>query len=323
MSKCFVIPDSLLKRLGDKVSILISNRIRARRNRVRRFLSGLFKKELVQPATLSLVHDCRNGTTLPGDFVQAGTRLESFESQTARDSSKIIDLFYDNVLNRNSIDDNNMNLVSSVHYDKNYNNAFWNGEQMVYGDGDGKFFTALCGDLSVCGHEISHGVIERTAGLVYFFEPGAANESYADKLGIAIEQWFKKESDPKTANWLLGDDIIGSEFPGKALRSFKDEKAYDGDPQPKHNKDKYRGLQDNGGVHINSGILNHAFYLYSVGLNEPSYGKPIQIAYKALQTLGKFSNFRAVKKAEIKAAKELYGEAAAKVVEQAYAQVGL
>ena len=140
-------------------------------------------------------------------------------------------------------------MVSSAHLGRNYNNAYWNGTQMAYGDGDGTSFIEFSGDLDVVGHELSHGVTEATSGLIYQNESGALNEAFSDIMGTAIE--FSAGS----GNWTIGEDIT----PGtNGLRNMANP-GEDGDPS--HYLDRYVGSGDNGGVHINSGIINHWFYL--------------------------------------------------------------
>jgi Zn-dependent metalloprotease len=321
--KCFIIPDSLLKEVGDIRSLKISQRIRAKRNDI---LAAIFKPKAVsEKQAKRLTHTCEHKTTLPGKLLLKDDLMvtTNAEAATAHKWTEVIKDFYVKFFNRNSIDGLGMDLVSSVNYDKDYNNAFWNSKQMVYGDGDGKIFLPLCNDLSVAGHEITHGVIERVCGLVYVAEPGALNESLADCFGIAIKHFHTNQISPRDARWLLGDDIVGSEFPGVALRSFKNEKAYNSDPQPKHMKNKYKGFSDNMGVHINSGIPNHAFYLMCVRLNEPSFGSPIHILYKAMHKLGKYSNFKTFAKAVVQSAEEMYGKGVAEIVKSCYQDVGI
>jgi bacillolysin len=140
-------------------------------------------------------------------------------------------------------------MVSSAHLGRRYNNAYWNGTQMAYGDGDGTSFIEFSGDLDVVGHELSHGVTEATSNLIYQNESGALNESFSDIMGTAIE------FDTGSGNWTIGEDIT----PGtNGLRNMANP-GEDGDPS--HYLDRYLGSGDNGGVHINSGIINHWFYL--------------------------------------------------------------
>lgn len=167
---------------------------------------------------------------------------------------------------RNSLDDRRLTLISSVHVGQNLNNAFWTGQQMAYGDGDGdgKLFSRFTRSLDVVAHELTHGVISYTANLLYENESGALNEHLADVFGMLTRQWHQR-SDAKSADWLIGKDIMGPEAKALGLRTFKAEIAYENDPwfgtdpQPKNLRDQFRGRSDNGGVHINSGIPNHAF----------------------------------------------------------------
>lgn len=230
-----------------------------------------------------------------------------------------------NCLKRDSFDNHGGDLHGSVHVLVKYNNAFWNGEQMAYGDGDGEVFNNLALSLDVAAHEIGHGVVQHTAGLRYFSMPGALNESFADVFGVTCEQYTKGE-DIVNGNWLVGDEIVGSKFPGKALRSFLNEKAYSQDPQPKHMKNFYWMFDDNQGVHINSGIINHAFYLFCLNYVElggkHSYEVPLEIWYKSLAHLNSFSNFWDLKKATIKVCKLAHPQLVP-ALEDAFAQVGL
>ena len=158
--------------------------------------------------------------------------------------------YYWNIHNRNSIDDKGHQLYSYVHYDVNYFNAFWNGSFMTYGDGYGKPLTTV----DICGHEITHGLTEFTAGLVYAYEPGALNEAFSDIFGTAIEFY----ATPEDANWLMGEKT------GTTIRSMENPKKYQ---CPNTYKGEFwvSGGQDNGGVHTNSGVLNYWFYLLSEG----------------------------------------------------------
>jgi Zn-dependent metalloprotease len=327
---CPFVPDFIVKELGDSHTLSLSKKLRDRRNRIVRIVSELLKGKnlLVSSSNRNrLTYDCKNGTKLPGELIlKEGSFLVSDEViNTAHENAAIVYNFYSSLLGRDSLDDKGMALKSSVHYDKDYNNAFWNGEQMVYGDGDGKIFISLCKDLSVCAHEFTHAVVQNTCGLYYVYQAGAANESYADKFGIACKQWHNKQNNPEEANWLLGDDIAAPGSPLPAIRTFKNEKAYKNDPQPKHMKNFKYMFEDNGGVHINSGILNHAFYLYCLKMGEPSFNRPIQIAYSALYKLKSTSGFKSVAKAEYLAAQELYGSGSkeAAAVKEAYKEVGI
>jgi Zn-dependent metalloprotease len=240
--------------------------------------------------------------------------------------------FYRDVLGRHSVDGNGAGLVSSVHYRNGYDNAFWQGTQMVYGDGSGKIFKvgSLAADLSVVAHEITHGVVEFTAGLIYSKQSGALNESWADVFGSVIKQHALKQKADE-ADWLLGEGILGTQLQGKALRSMKEPgTAHNFDRQPAH-MDHYVDLpdngdprNDNGGVHINSGIPNKAFYLVATGIGGQSWDKPAKIWYDALtEGLQRNSQFVDAANATVASAMKLYGQKEADIVRSAWDGVGV
>ena len=237
--------------------------------------------------------------------------------------------FYKTVHNRNSLDDAGMTLISSVHVGVAFNNAFWNGEQMAYGDGDGQVFVRFTKSLDVVGHELSHGVVSHTCDLAYRDESGALNEHFADVFGSLVKQWKKKQTAAK-ADWLIGPDIMGPATTAKSIRTFKAEKAYEDDPllgtdpQPKRLADKYRGAEDSGGVHINSGIPNHAFFLVARALGGNAWDKPGQIWYKTLRALHQTSNFAEMVAMTVQSAGALFGagSTAEKAVTKAWKDVG-
>jgi Zn-dependent metalloprotease len=176
--------------------------------------------------------------------------------------------YFADVLGRNSIDNHGMKLVLNVHYGDHFMNAFWDGTQMTFGDGDGAVFSSFAASLDVVAHELTHGVTQFTCALEYHDQPGALNEHMSDVFGSVIQQRALGH-DAGTADWLIGDEIMGPDLAGEALRSMRSPgTAYDNallgkDPQPAHMKHYFQGNADNGGVHINSGIPNRAFYLVS------------------------------------------------------------
>jgi len=220
--------------------------------------------------------------------------------------------FYKTLFNRNSLDDRGMSLISSVHLGKKYNNAFWNGEQMAYGDGDGVVFIRFTKSLDVVGHELTHGVVSNTSNLDYLNESGALNEHFADVFGSLVKQWKKKQTAAK-ADWLIGPDIMGPGTKAKSLRTFRDEPAYSNDPylgtdpQPKHLKDKYTGTSDSGGVHINSGIPNHAFFLVATAIGGNAWEKAGVIWYRTMLSLTHTSDFAQMVATTAQHAGTLYG----------------
>lgn len=167
--------------------------------------------------------------------------------------------YYLNVHSRNSFDNTGGAIKSYVHYSVSYNNAFWNGSVMTYGDGDGSQFSPLT-ELDIVGHEISHGVTERSSALVYLNESGALNESFSDIFGISVD--FNAR--PGTANWMIGDQSYTPSVSGDALRFMNNPNA-GGQPDTYKGSQWYTGTLDNGGVHTNSGVQNLWFYLLSQG----------------------------------------------------------
>jgi vibriolysin len=171
--------------------------------------------------------------------------------------------YYFNNYGRDSIDDAGLTLNSRAHYDRNYNNAFWDGTQMTYGDGDGVTFIPLSQDADVVAHELTHGVTERTSGLIYQNESGALNEAWSDIFGAMVD---RQEGATGADIWLLGEDIYTPNTPGDALRNMADPAEFgDYDWWPT----RYTDIIDNGGVHSNSGIANLAFQLLVDGGTHP------------------------------------------------------
>ncbi len=228
---------------------------------------------------------------------------------------------------RNSLDDNGMAIISNVHFGENYNNAFWDGRQMTYGDGDGEYMVPLSAGLDVAAHEMTHGVITHSAGLHYRFESGALNESFADVFGALIDE----------DDWELGEDIMApaAKSDGRtALRSLSnpskfpvsDARApYGNGYYPEHMDDFYEMpiWVDNGGVHVNSSITNHAAYLIGEQIGKKKLG---QIYYRALTVyLTPTSNFSDARKAIEQSTDDIYGENSdeKKAVESGFDQVGI
>ncbi|ODG91249.1 MULTISPECIES: M4 family metallopeptidase [Bacillaceae] len=233
--------------------------------------------------------------------------------------------YYKNVFNRNSYDNKGGALKSSVHYGRNYNNAFWNGTQMVYGDGDGTTFIPLSGGIDVVAHELTHAVTETSSNLTYQNESGALNEAISDIFGTLIEFYNNKNPD-----YEIGEDIYTPKIAGDALRSMSNPTKY-GDPDNYANR--YTGTSDNGGVHTNSGIINKAAYLiaqggtaYGVTVTGIGNDKLAQIFYRANTVyLTASSTFSQARAACVKAASDLFGTSSAEVttVNKAFDGVGI
>jgi Zn-dependent metalloprotease len=280
-----------------------------------------------------LVYDAqeRGSSYLPGKLMRSEGDAKSSDAAVneAYDGAGATYDFYRKHFNRNSLDDAGMTLISSVHVGKSYNNAFWNGEQMAYGDGDGQVFVRFTKALDVVGHELTHGVVSHTCALEYKDESGALDEHFADVFGSLVKQWKRKHT-AATADWLIGAEIMGPGTKARALRTFKAEPAFADDPllgtdpQPKHLKNKYTGWQDSGGVHINSGIPNHAFYLVATSLGGRAWDRPGRIWYKTMLALNKTSGFDAMVAQTMQSAGALFGAGSTeeKAVASAWKAVG-
>ena len=204
--------------------------------------------------------------------------------------------FYFKLFKRRSLDNKGMSIVSSVHLLNKFNNAFWNGQQMAYGDGDGELFLRFTKSLDVVGHELTHGVVANECNLRYQGQSGALNEHFADTFGIMVKQWKLKQSVLK-ADWLVGSELMAPQSGVKSIRTFTQDKAFENNPdigsdmQPKQMRDLYTGSSDNGGVHINSGIPNHAFYLFARAIGGNSWDSAGAIWYETMRKLSSDSVF--------------------------------
>lgn len=276
------------------------------------------------------VYDAKGAETTPG----TKARFEGDPATGNADVDKVYEYtglvrdFYKDVLGRNSIDDKGMNLVSTANYGQNFQNAFWNGSQMTYGHpSDASPFKTFA-LLDVTGHEITHGVTQNTSGIFYWGQAGALNESISDVFGVLIQQWSKHQTADQ-ASWLIGDGIWKDTVKGRALRdmlhpgtAFDDPKVGK-DPQPGNMKDYVSTWKDNGGVHYNSGIPNHAFALFATSVGGFAYDKPAKIWYEAQQHAGHFPSFASFANQTVEAAKKLGYTSEVPKLEAAWQQVGV
>lgn len=283
------------------------------------------------------VFDCRNGTFLPAAVIartEDGPESADDSVNRAFDGLGSTRAFYAEVLGRNSIDDRGMRLDGYVHRGRSYNNAFWDGREMVFGDGDGMVFTDFTTSLDVIAHELAHGVTEFTAGLEYQLQSGALNESVSDVFGSLVKQWALRQT-AEEADWLIGAEVFTPNIAADALRSMKAPgTAYDNDllgrdPQPDH-MDRFVRLPntdegDNGGVHVNSGIPNKAFHLAAVGIGGFAWEAPGHIWYESLRASGPATQFQEFADTTHLKAGQLYGAGSAEqqAVLAAWGEVGI
>jgi Zn-dependent metalloprotease len=223
--------------------------------------------------------------------------------------------FYWEVLGRNSIDNAGMPILGLVHFATNYDNAFWDGQgHMYFGDGDGQLFNRLTGSFDVIGHELTHGVTQYEANLVYQGQSGALNESLSDAFGSLVKQYAKKQTADQ-ADWLIGNDIVGPTL-SPALRSMKAPgTANKYDKQPADMDHYVDTASDNGGVHTNSGIPNRAFYVVAAALGGHAWERAGHIWYDAVRDnqIKPTSGFKAFARATVRQAQVRFGQTGAEV----------
>jgi Zn-dependent metalloprotease len=314
-----------------------SAELRGKRNALTDFTTATFR--VAVGGKERIVYDAKHGSNLPGTVVRRegeGPVADVAVNEAYDGSGATYDL-YNDVFKRNSIDGNGMRLDSSVHYRVGYDNAFWDGEQMVYGDGDedqpesDRLFNRFTIAIDVIGHELTHGVTQFEAKLQYFQQPGALNESMSDVFGSLVKQ-YQRQQLASEADWIIGEGLLTKNVNGVGIRSMKapgtayDDPVLGKDPQPAHMKDYVNTISDNGGVHINSGIPNHAFYVIAVELGGFAWEKAGQIWYVTLKDkLTATSKFQDCANLTYQAAGELYGAGSIEqqAVKKGWAEVGL
>lgn len=267
------------------------------------------------------VYDCKQKTNLSGakllwDF-KTNKKISSLAAKNVIKGGTASWDFYSKIFGRNSIDNKGLKINQYVHFDKGYDNAYWDGRRMIYGDGDGTIFTSFTSDIDVIGHELTHGVTEHEANLDYENQAGALNESFSDIFGIMIKQRYNNQ-DVKKSNWLIGEKVVkGANYALRSMKApgtaYKNHPELGDDPQPA-TMDKFVKLPntsdgDWGGVHLNSGIPNFAFYVTAFNMGGFAWEKAGRIWYAALtdSTFASNSKFADLKKLTISHAEKLYG----------------
>lgn len=278
------------------------------------------------------VHDAANTTTLPGKLARAEGRPPSGDiavDEAYDHLGSTYKLFW-NIYKRHSIDGHGLPLTGTVHYGEDYDNAFWNGAQMVFGDGDGETFNRFTVAVDIIGHELTHGVIDTEAALLYQGQSGALNESLCDVFGALVKQYSLGQT-ALQADWLVGAGLFTERVSARALRSMAEPgSAYDDpvlgkDPQPAHMRDYVDTPHDNGGVHINSGIPNRAFFLAATTLNGPAWNGAGRVWYDTLcdKRLRHDADFKAFAALTLTVAREHHNAAVQKAIAQAWTAVGV
>lgn len=281
-----------------------------------------------------VVSDAGNGERLPGKVVrrEGDHATGDAAADEAYDGLGATWELFATAYGRNSLDGRGLPLLATVHYGRDYDNAFWDGTQMVFGDGDGQYFRRFTASLDVIGHELTHGVTELTAGLTYRGQSGALNESVSDVFGSLVRQRLLGQRADE-ADWLIGADLFTDTVQGVALRSMAEPgTAYDDpvlgkDPQPAHMDDYVDTTDDNGGVHINSGIPNRAFFLAATAVGGHAWETVGRTWYAVLTGPGisadcDFVTFAGL---TVAAARDEHGDGspAVQAVQSAWEQVGV
>ncbi|PYI08395.1 zincin [Aspergillus sclerotiicarbonarius CBS 121057] len=295
------------------------------------------------PLTLA-IHDCHHNRTLPGVLIHTTTTTSSSPSTTHHPTTNTLYTnltitlhFLSSILGRKSIDNDNLHLTACLHYDNHLCNAFWTGREIIFGDGDGIYFSSFPENLDVVAHELMHGVTEYTAGLLYEGESGALSESISDVFACVITQWHLNQT-VNEADWVVGRGIWagykgkeGGGGGGVALRSLKSPGTAYNDPvlgrdsQPDHMSGFVCTEEDNGGVHVNSGIPNRAFYCAAVGFGGWVWEKAAVVWYRTLLDPRVEPNCGFVRFAcvTVDVAEGLFGAWAGGVVRRALMEVGV
>ncbi|MER7195393.1 M4 family metallopeptidase [Streptomyces flaveolus] len=263
------------------------------------------------------IYDAGHQERLPGTKVHAESDQPSKDQTVSRAHAGLGATFdfYLKVYDRHSIDDSGCPLDATVHYGDHYGNALWDGRQLVLGDGFGDLFLDFTLSLDVIAHELTHGVIQSTANLEYLGQSGALNESVSDVFASLTKQYALGQSADQ-ADWLIGNGMLGPDIQGTALRSLKapgtayDDDVLGKDPQPASMAHYVKTSRDNGGVHINSGIPNHAFYQLATSLGGHAWERAGRIWYAALTggELAADAQFADFARATVTSARSLYGD---------------
>ncbi|MBN2469939.1 MAG: M4 family metallopeptidase [Anaerolineae bacterium] len=302
-------------------TLTVSEQFRGQRNATPQF-SAMRMGALDGSGLKRIVYDAQFSNNLPGVVARSegDEATGDLAVDDAYDGAGATYDYYVTIHNRDSIDGRGMALLSTVHFGAGYDNAFWNGKQMVYGDGDEdlpedqRLFNRFTASLDIIAHELTHGVTQYESQLVYFEQSGALNEALSDIFGILVKQYVLKQTADE-ADWIIGAELFSPNVNGVGIRSMKapgtayNDPVLGRDPQPAH-MDDYRNVSyDNGGVHINSGIPNHAFYVMAREMGGFAWEKAGQIWYIAQRDqLDSKANFQTAANVTYQVAANLYGK---------------
>lgn len=339
---CFIIPKKVLDRFRQDPSLpedsrrafqgtadldLIWRKLRSANTEASQArLAVVGELATLAPAPTVTVYDCKNSMSLPGTPVANPGSSPDGTAKRAFTEATNVAKFFKTCFGRNSVDNIGKTLLSSIHYAIEYNNAFWNGNQMTYGDGDGKIFIDFTNSNDVIAHELTHGVTQYTAGLNYTNEPGGLNESMSDVFGSMYRQWQAEQTVDK-ADWLIGSGIMGPLAKSKGYTCLRDLSdpgaAHCLSPQPK----VYANYQPGMDPHESSGIPNYAFFRAATAIGGKSWDKVGKVWYAALTSKQATKNmtFKGFAKLTKSAATSLFPAEPGlrKAVDDAWAAVGV
>ncbi len=305
--QCHIVPPFILEELAKrgnlscKKTLNDAHRIRDRRTSA---LNDLLIRKPISGHGDRLIYDSKHSYEQRVKLVRTEGE-NGVKDQTvnqAYENTGYVRTYFKDTFGLDSIDDKGLDIISNIHYGNDYNNAYWDGDEMTYGDGDGKEFSNFAGAIDVVAHELMHGITQFLGNLEYSGQSGALNEHFSDVFGTIIKQKFLKQTLGE-ADWLIGDSIVTKDFPGVAIRSMKAPgTANEFDNQPDHMHAYYDGAADNQGVHMNSGIPNKAFYLacLEIGLDDCAL-----IWFETLKVLWRTADFTDMLKMMLTTAKYL------------------
>jgi len=320
------------QRIGALRNLSVDHSVRVAR--IIEQLAPTMGSESPAPTLIRTIADTKTSTSLPGATIrtEGSDPVDDVTANEAYDGLGATFNFYWDAFSRNSINNRGQALRATVHYDEDYDNAFWNGRRMIFGDGDGVHFNRFTISVDVIGHELTHGVTGSERNLEYQGQSGALNESISDIFGSLVKQYSQPTRQTvDQADWLIGAGLFTERVQGAALRSMKapgtafDDPVLGKDPQPAIMADYVDTASDNGGVHINSGIPNRAFYLAASSFGGYAWERAGRIWYETLRdnSLPLTATFKQFATLTVITAENLFDVESRDIVASAWAQVGV
>ncbi len=323
---CSIVPPYLLRAIAgsgdddDRLRALAALAMSSGQRRERQALAELAGLLVLPPRVKRrTVFDAGQRRALPGRIArtEGERRTRDVSVNEAYDGAGKTYDYFRRVHDRRSVDDQGLGIRSTVHYGDRFSNAHWNGRQLIYGDGDGKYFHRFTSSLDVVAHELTHGLTQYSAALGQSGQCGALAEHFSDVFGILVKQYWLKQTATQS-DWLIGAELLTRRVNGAGIRSMKapgtayDDEVLGRDPQPAHMRDYVRTHADDRGVHLNCGIPNHAFYRVATLLGGCAWEVAGQIWYRALtRELGPRARFQQCADATWRVAGEMYGKGSA------------